>query len=121
MLLSLRHRIKVCLDRSAEAERRAKTANDADIKAAYMEIAERWLLLARRHGYVESLDQFFNTNHIRRLQSQNYVEFVHEFTQLATDCKDDFVRGRLLNMARRWMALAMGESEVPHDKTLSPK
>ena len=122
MLQTLSHHIKACLDRSADAERRAKASNDADMKAAYMQIADRWLVLARSYGFVESLERFlFNNDHIRRLESRNYVGFAHEFSQLATDCKDDFVREQLLNMARSWMALAMDEAEIPRDKNTKPK
>jgi len=122
MLQKLSDHMKACLDRSAEAERRANAANDADMKAAYMEIADRWRFLARSYGFVESLERFLlSSNHIRRQQSYNYVEFGHEFTQLAIACKDDFVRVRLLKMARWWVPLAMDEAEKPRDKTPTPK
>ena len=49
------------------------------------------------------------------------ADLAREISQIALTCKDTQVRESLLNMARQLMATAMGETKVPHDKTLTPK
>ena len=58
MLQKLRHHITNCLDRSAEAERRAANTADSEFKAEYLGIAKRWMHLAGSYEFVESLERF---------------------------------------------------------------
>jgi len=48
------------------------------------------------------------------------VDSALELARLAAVCQDEYVRLRLLIMAREWMAAAMHETKPPEPKTLLP-
>ena len=66
MLLRLSQHITDCLDRAAEAARKATVANDPDTKADFEQIALNWSNLARNYQFIESLQQFLLDSERRR-------------------------------------------------------
>ena len=61
MLQRLSEQITACHERAAEAKRQADTTADPELKADYLNMEKRWLLLARSYQFTESLDNFTST------------------------------------------------------------
>ena len=58
MLQKLADHIKACFDRAAEAEELAAKTAKPTLKAEHLEMAKRWMHLARSYEFVESLERF---------------------------------------------------------------
>jgi len=58
MLQRLGDHIRNCMDHAAEAEAIAARSSDPQVKAEYLEMAQRWTQLARSYQFVESLERF---------------------------------------------------------------
>jgi hypothetical protein len=58
MLQKLADHINACLARAAEAERLAAATSDADLRAQHLDMAKRWMHLARSYEFIESLERF---------------------------------------------------------------
>jgi PAS domain S-box-containing protein len=58
MLVELSDPIRACRERAVEARSKADETRDPALKVGYLEMEERWLLLARSYGFVESLEGF---------------------------------------------------------------
>src|SRR5262245_28097286 len=60
MLLKISEQISDCLARAAEAREQARAVTDPKIKATYLDIARRWMMLAESYRFVERADQFLD-------------------------------------------------------------
>ena len=60
MLLKLSGHISNCLDRAANAERRAMDAADPAVRSENEMLAQSWRHLARSYEFVESLERFLS-------------------------------------------------------------
>jgi PAS domain S-box-containing protein len=62
MLEQLSDQIRACYERAAEARARADAINDPVLRAEFLEMETRWLILARSYGFTESLTDFTTAN-----------------------------------------------------------
>jgi PAS domain S-box-containing protein len=69
MLNNLSEQIRNCYGRAEEARQQADATTDPALKATFLEMERRWLMLARSYGFTESLGDF--TNESRRWQEQS--------------------------------------------------
>jgi hypothetical protein len=60
MLQNLSTQVKECYRRAAESRANAERASDPKFKAAFLDMEERWLALARSYELSESLSMFTN-------------------------------------------------------------
>jgi hypothetical protein len=51
-------RVRLCYERAAEAREHANVLSDAEAKAEFFKIEQRWLLLARNYQLGEPLNDF---------------------------------------------------------------
>jgi two-component sensor histidine kinase/PAS domain-containing protein len=68
MLQGLSEPVRVCHEKALEAKRKADATSDPALKASYLDMESRWLVLARSYGFTESLDNFMAANAARRLE-----------------------------------------------------
>jgi PAS domain S-box-containing protein len=66
MLEQFSEQIRGCFERAAEAKAKADATSDSALKAEFLKVEERWLLLARSFGFTESLEDFTTANSERR-------------------------------------------------------
>jgi hypothetical protein len=86
MLQKLSDRIKNCLDRAADAKRRADETADPSLKAEHLRLGRSWVRLARSYEFAESLERFLlkagsTTSAIwqsRILEAYNSLKDAHE-------------------------------------------
>jgi|SRR5215475_4674463 len=67
MLLKISEHIRECLARAAEAREQAQAITDTKIKAVYLDLEHRWMLLADSYRFVERADQFLDDAQRHRL------------------------------------------------------
>ncbi len=68
MLEGLSQPVRTCHERAVEAKRKADDTSDPALKASYLDMESRWLLLARSYVFSESLEKFTAVNAARRLE-----------------------------------------------------
>jgi hypothetical protein len=68
MLQKLSDHVAECLARAADSERRAREANDPQLRQDLFDIARRWRHLAESYQFVESLDRFIVEQKSQRLK-----------------------------------------------------
>src|SRR5215472_1752581 len=66
MLEQLSDRVRVCLERAADAKAEADATDDPALKVEFLYMEKRWLTLARSYGFTESLEDFTKANLERR-------------------------------------------------------
>jgi PAS domain S-box-containing protein len=66
MLEQLSDQIRACYERAAEAKAKADATNDPMLKAEFLDMEQRWLILARSYGFTESLTDFTTANSVWR-------------------------------------------------------
>jgi CheY-like chemotaxis protein len=76
MLRKIPDQITDCLDRAAEARRRAEESADASQKAEYLRSELRWIRLARHYEFAESLERF-----LRKPRSANGAAWQHRIVE----------------------------------------
>jgi two-component sensor histidine kinase/PAS domain-containing protein len=62
MLEGLSEPVRSCHERALEARSKADEASDPVLKASYLDMERRWLVLARSYGFTESLNNFTSAN-----------------------------------------------------------
>jgi len=67
MLEGLSEPVRACHERALEAKRKADETSDPALKASYLDMEKRWLVLARSYGFTESLNNFASANAAWRL------------------------------------------------------
>ena len=78
MLEQLSDRVKECLEYAANARAKADETDDPASKAEFLKMEEHWLILARSHGFSESLEDFTTANLERRRSLTNASELTHD-------------------------------------------
>jgi two-component sensor histidine kinase len=66
MLEGLSEPVRACHERALEAKTKADETSDPVLKASYLAIERRWILLARSYGFAESLKNFTAANAAQR-------------------------------------------------------
>jgi two-component sensor histidine kinase len=66
MLEGLSEPVRACHERALEAKAKADETSDPVLKASYLAIERRWILLARSYGFAESLKNFTAANAAQR-------------------------------------------------------
>jgi PAS domain S-box-containing protein len=66
MLEQLSDQIRGCYQCAAEAKAQADATNNLALKAEFLNVERRWLILARSYGFTESLEDFTAINSERR-------------------------------------------------------
>jgi two-component sensor histidine kinase/PAS domain-containing protein len=66
MLEGLSEPVRTCHERAIEAKTKADETSDPILKASYLAIERRWILLARSYGFAESLKDFTAANAAQR-------------------------------------------------------
>src|SRR5262245_9851179 len=60
MLLKISEHIRDCLEHAAEANSCAQAQTDPNIKATFLDIERRWMLLVESYQFVEQADRFLD-------------------------------------------------------------
>ncbi len=68
MLEGLSDPVRAFHERALEAKRKGHETSAPALKASYLDIESRWLVLARSYGFTESLNSFTAANAARRLE-----------------------------------------------------
>jgi PAS domain S-box-containing protein len=58
MLEQLSDQIRGCLEHAADAKAKADATDDPALRAEFLDMERRWLILARSYGFTESLEDF---------------------------------------------------------------
>src|SRR5436190_16212646 len=70
MLEQLSDQIRACYERAAQAKAKADATGAPALKADFLEMEQRWLILARSYGFTERLTDFTKANSLwRRLRA----------------------------------------------------
>jgi PAS domain S-box-containing protein len=62
MLEQLSDQARECYEHAAEAKAKADATDDPVLKAEFLDMERRWLILARSYGFTESLEDFTTAN-----------------------------------------------------------
>jgi len=66
VLEQLSEQVRGCLEHAADAKAKADLTDDPVLKAEFLDMEKRWLILARSYGFTESLEDFTTANLERR-------------------------------------------------------
>jgi PAS domain S-box-containing protein len=119
MLQKLSEQIQACYERAAEAKRRAEESADAALKADFLALEQRWLVLARSYTFTESLGAFTaEMSENRQTDFQNHpglnnaLRLQEISTLLIQEGSVEALSERLLDVVISLMSADMGSMQV---------
>ena len=74
MLQKLSEQIRACYERAAEAHGKAEESADPALKADFLALEQRWLVLARSYAFTDSLGDFTAAMSERRQNTAPAIE-----------------------------------------------
>src|SRR5215472_15691784 len=84
MLNSLSQQVRDCLQHAEECAQRAKIECDQSIARDFLDMEQRWLILARSYAFSESLEGFYKHNKTRQ---QAATEILSQIARKIADGK----------------------------------
>src|SRR5262245_5828033 len=120
MLQKLSEQVRSCHEQAADARRKADATADPELKAAFLDMEQRWLALARSYAFTESLGDFVARSD--RLQTsegawivagpEDKLRLNEISTMLIQEGNLDSLYARILDAAVRLMAADMGSMQI---------